>query len=95
MNRIYSCDDHLDLSAVPPDLWEARVARADAERAPRAVPGDRGTMWVCEDRVMGRSGMPANRAVLPRPRLRHRRREASSVYVRDPDGNLLEFMISA
>ena len=22
---IYSCDDHLDLSAVPPPLWEARL----------------------------------------------------------------------
>ncbi len=26
MHPIYSCDDHLDLSAVPTDLWESRVA---------------------------------------------------------------------
>ena len=32
MHRIYSCDDHLDLAAVPPDLWESRVSRAHAER---------------------------------------------------------------
>jgi hypothetical protein len=31
---IYSCDDHLDLSAVPPDLWQARLSRADAPRGP-------------------------------------------------------------
>ncbi len=61
MHRIYSCDDHLDLSAVPPDLWESRVSRAHAERAPRVVTRDRGAVWVCEDHVMGRSGMPANR----------------------------------
>jgi uncharacterized protein len=58
---IYSCDDHLDLSAVPRDVWESRVPRSQAERAPRVVTGDKGAMWVCEDRVMGRSGMPANR----------------------------------
>ena len=37
---IYSCDDHLDLSAVPPELWESRLPRADAERAPRVVERD-------------------------------------------------------
>jgi predicted TIM-barrel fold metal-dependent hydrolase len=61
MAGIYSCDDHLDLSAVPPGLWESRVARAHAERAPRVVQRERGAVWVCEDHVMGRSGMPANR----------------------------------
>jgi uncharacterized protein len=58
---IYSCDDHLDLSAVPPKLWESRLSAAHAARGPRVVMRDRGAMWVCEDRVMGRSGMPANR----------------------------------
>ena len=64
MHTIYSCDDHLDLSAVPPGLWESRVSRANVERAPRVVTGEKGAMWVCEDRVMGRSGMPANRAAV-------------------------------
>ena len=54
---IYSCDDHLDLYAVPPDVWEARLARGDAERGPRVVTRDGKPFWVCEDRVMGRSGM--------------------------------------
>ncbi len=57
---IYSCDDHLDLSAVPPGLWESRLSGADAERGPRVVKRDKGSVWVCEDAVMGRSGMPPN-----------------------------------
>jgi hypothetical protein len=31
--RIYSCDDHLDLPAVPRELWQSRLARAQAEGA--------------------------------------------------------------
>jgi predicted TIM-barrel fold metal-dependent hydrolase len=58
---IYSCDDHLDLSAVPPDLWWSRLPTTTAERGPRVVTGDKGAQWVCEGRVMGRSGMPRNR----------------------------------
>jgi predicted TIM-barrel fold metal-dependent hydrolase len=61
---IYSCDDHLDLSAVPPAVWESRLTRADAERGPRVVAGDKGAQWVCEGRVIGRSGMPKNRAAV-------------------------------
>jgi uncharacterized protein len=60
MTSIYSCDDHLDLSAVPPGLWESRLSAADAERGPRVVKGDKGSSWVCEGAVMGRSGMPPN-----------------------------------
>ena len=37
---IYSCDDHLDLRAVPPDLWRSRLPSADAERGPRVVERD-------------------------------------------------------
>jgi predicted TIM-barrel fold metal-dependent hydrolase len=54
--RIYSCDDHLDLPAVPPSLWESRLSRADAERGPRVVTRDGKRVWLCEDRVLGRSG---------------------------------------
>jgi predicted TIM-barrel fold metal-dependent hydrolase len=63
---IYSCDDHLDLSAVPPGLWESRVAKSDAERAPHVVTRDKGSFWICEDRVMGRSGMPPNKELVKR-----------------------------
>jgi predicted TIM-barrel fold metal-dependent hydrolase len=61
---IYSCDDHLDLSAVPPALWEARLSRAHGERGPRVVAGDKGRMWVCEGRTLGRSGMPKDRGAV-------------------------------
>jgi predicted TIM-barrel fold metal-dependent hydrolase len=61
---IYSCDDHLDLSAVPPALWESRMPRALAARAPRVVDGEKGRQWVCEERVIGRSGMPKNKAAV-------------------------------
>ncbi len=61
---IYSCDDHLDLSAVPPDLWQARMSRGEADRAPHVVTRSKGAVWVCEDRVMGRSGMPPNREMV-------------------------------
>ena len=37
---VYSCDDHLDLSAVPPHVWESRLPRAQAERGPRVVERD-------------------------------------------------------
>ena len=51
---IYSCDDHLDLRAVPRELWRSRLPRADAERAPHVVERDGDAVWVCEDRVLGR-----------------------------------------
>ena len=61
---IYSCDDHLDLSAVPPDVWESRLSRDHTERGPRVVDEGKGRMWVCEGRVIGRSGMPRNKAAV-------------------------------
>lgn len=57
---IYSCDDHLDLRAVPVDLWQSRVARGVAPRAPKVVDRDGQSTWVCNDRVVGASGRPLN-----------------------------------
>jgi uncharacterized protein len=54
---LYSCDDHLDMSAVPPDLWASRLPRGEAERGPRVEERDGHRVWLCEDRVVGRSGM--------------------------------------
>ena len=55
---IYSCDDHLDLSAVPPECGSrgCRARRPSAARAWSTRDGK--PVWVCEDRVIGRSGMP-------------------------------------
>jgi uncharacterized protein len=59
--RIYSCDDHLDMPAVPRALWESRLPRALAERGPHVVLRDGGEpFWVCEDRVLARSGSKPN-----------------------------------
>jgi predicted TIM-barrel fold metal-dependent hydrolase len=61
---VYSCDDHLDLRAVPPRLWESRLPKGLAGRGPRVVERDGGLSWVCEDRVLGGSGLAGNGAVL-------------------------------
>ena len=61
---IYSCDDHLDLRAVPPGLWSARLSRADAARGPHVVERDGERVWTCEDRVLGGSGNPRDSALL-------------------------------
>ena len=57
-SSIYSCDDHLDLRSVPRELWQARLPKELAERGPRVVTGEGDPMWVCNDRVLGRSGLP-------------------------------------
>jgi predicted TIM-barrel fold metal-dependent hydrolase len=51
---IYSCDDHLDLNAVPPDVWDSRLPKG--QEAPRVVVHDGAPTWVCNGRVLGRSG---------------------------------------
>ena len=60
---VYSCDDHLDLRAVPPDLWQSRLDRAQSERGPHVVARDDELVWVCEDRVLGGSGLTGKGAV--------------------------------
>ena len=61
---IYSCDDHLDLRAVPPDLWSSRLSRDDAARGPHVIERDGERVWLCEDRVLGGSGTPADATLL-------------------------------
>lgn len=61
---IYSCDDHLDLSAVPPGVWESRLPGGLAERGPRVIDEGKGRQWVCDGRVIGRSGMPRNKELV-------------------------------
>ena len=63
---IYSCDDHLDLRAVPPGLWESRLSAKDAERGPHVVEQDGQRVWVCEERVLGgadTAAQPVRRSV--------------------------------
>jgi uncharacterized protein len=54
---VYSCDDHLDLYAVPRDVWASRLPRTQAPHGPHVETRDGTAVWVCEDRVIGRSGM--------------------------------------
>lgn len=55
---LYSCDDHLDLSAVPPGVFQSRVRKSMVERAPHVVDRDGMPTWVAGDRVFGTSGRP-------------------------------------
>lgn len=55
---IYSCDDHLDLNAVPWEVWSSRLPKALVEQGPHVVERDGAAMWVSGDRVHGRSGRP-------------------------------------
>jgi predicted TIM-barrel fold metal-dependent hydrolase len=43
--RLYSCDDHMDLRALPKDLWTARVPAGVRDRVPQVRPRD-GREWV-------------------------------------------------
>lgn len=60
---IYSCDDHLDLRSVPPGLWQARLPHDLSERGPTVVTCDGDPHWVCNGRVLGRSGLSRGGAV--------------------------------
>ena len=79
-----------------PMLWQDKTF---TNRAPAAVPpcGDICFVWegTAESlkAMLDRAG--AKIEVGPAPREGGRRETGSSVYVRDPDGNLLEFMIYA
>ena len=50
---LISCDDHLDLNQLPADLWTARVAKKDQERAPHIEERDGRSVWVSDGKVWG------------------------------------------
>ena len=39
-NGLISCDDHMDLGQLPPDLWETRLPAALRDRAPHVEERD-------------------------------------------------------
>ncbi len=55
-HRIYSCDDHLDMNAVPPQLWQERVPARFRGATPRVVEQRGQKLWVVGDRPFGVSG---------------------------------------
>src|SRR5438046_10076077 len=52
--RLISCDDHMDLSQRPADLWTARLPASLLDRAPHVEERDGQTVWVCDGKVWGR-----------------------------------------
>jgi catechol 2,3-dioxygenase-like lactoylglutathione lyase family enzyme len=77
-----------------PETWQKKGFTL---RAPAAIPpcGDLCFVWVGSPDSLGALLDAAGAEVIEGPVAREggRRADASSVYVRDPDGNLVEFMI--
>src|SRR5581483_8682673 len=59
LTRVISCDDHMDMHALPPKLFEERLPARLKDRAPRVVEKDKGRVWVAEDEEWGVSGSAA------------------------------------
>jgi len=55
--RIFSCDDHIDLWALPPDLWQSRMPAALRDGAPRVVAAGAMKLWKAGDKILGPSGL--------------------------------------
>jgi predicted TIM-barrel fold metal-dependent hydrolase len=53
---LYSCDDHLDLWNLPPDVFTPRLPAALRERGPRVVEHGGHQWWTCDGAIMGPSG---------------------------------------
>src|SRR5437588_635949 len=53
-DRLISCDDHMDLSQLPADLWTARLPAALRDRAPQVEERDGQAVWLCDGKVWGR-----------------------------------------
>lgn len=55
--RIYSCDDHLDLWHLPAELWTARMPAALHAQIPHVVELKTGDAWIAGERFLGPSRM--------------------------------------
>jgi len=53
-DRLISCDDHMDLSQLPADLWATRLPAALRDRAPHVEERDGQAVWICDGKVWGR-----------------------------------------
>src|SRR5438105_2690530 len=53
-DRLISCDDHMDLSQLPADLWTTRMPASLLDRAPHVEERDGQAVWVCDGKVWGR-----------------------------------------
>ena len=50
---LISCDDHMDLGQLPPDLWMTRLPEVLRDRAPHIEERDGQAVWVCDGKVWG------------------------------------------
>jgi predicted TIM-barrel fold metal-dependent hydrolase len=55
-HAVISADDHMDLMALPPDLWSERLPANLATRGPQVLEREGVPVWVVEERVVGPSG---------------------------------------
>jgi len=53
---LISADDHLDVHAMPPDVWSSRLPKEWRERGPHVEETDDGPWWVCDGRRVAPSG---------------------------------------
>src|SRR4051812_27135848 len=53
-DKLISCDDHMDLSQLPADLWATRLPSALRDRAPHIEERDGQAVWICDGKVWGR-----------------------------------------
>lgn len=53
-DRLVSCDDHMDLSQLPADLWTTRLPASLLDRAPHVEERNGRPVWVCDGKVWGR-----------------------------------------
>ena len=53
-DQLISCDDHMDLSQLPADLWTTRLPASLLDRAPHVEERDGQAVWVCDGKAWGR-----------------------------------------
>lgn len=69
-HQLISCDDHLDLGQLPPDLWTTRLPATLRDRAPFISERNGQAVWICDGKVWGNwAGKPRNpnAPVAPKP----------------------------
>ena len=54
--RLVSCDDHMDISVLPPDVWTARLPARLRDAGPRVRDTADGRFWMVGDAPVWRSG---------------------------------------
>src|SRR5207253_3222909 len=68
-DRVISCDDHMDLSQLPADLWTTRLPASLLDRAPHVEEWDGQAVWCATGRC-GAAGTASGRRRVPRGRSR-------------------------